>query len=150
MLILGSGAIACEMAQAFSRLGCRVTMVFRGKGLLWREDREVGGILEQCFEDEGIALERNAVMQSFEHGADGVSLTLENGKRLVAEKVLCALGRRFDPQPMCLEKAGIACNARGITVDRFLRTSGSIFMPAAMSTVSISFRTPPCIKACWP
>ncbi len=123
MLILGSGAIACEMAQAFARLGCRVGMVFRGRGLLWREEREVGALLEKRFVEEGITLERNADMRSFERVAGGVCLTLADGRRLVAEKVLCALGRSFDPQSLRLDKAGVACNEGGITVDAHLRTS---------------------------
>lgn len=125
MLILGSGAIACEMAQAFARLGCRVGMVFRGKGLLWHEEREVGSILEKRFTEEGVTLERNADMRSFERTNEGICLTLADGRRFVAEKVLCALGRSFDPQPLQLDRAGVVCSDRGITIDACLRTSRS-------------------------
>lgn len=123
LLILGSGAIACEMAQAFARLGCRVTMVFRGKGLLWREEAEVSSLLEKCFEAEGIVLERNAGMQSFERTADGLCLHLSDGRKLTAERVLCALGRHFDPEELALDKAGVRSSGRGIGVDSYLRTS---------------------------
>lgn len=123
MLVLGSGAIACEMAQAFARLGCKVTMAFRGKGLLWREDPEVAAILEQRFEQEGVTLLRNAAMQSFSDDNGAIRLTLEDGLSVTAEKVLCALGRRFDPAPLDLGAAGVAWNTRGILVDKHLRTS---------------------------
>ena len=36
MVVTGGGAIACEMAQAFCRLGCDVTMIIRGPRLMWR------------------------------------------------------------------------------------------------------------------
>lgn len=123
MLVLGSGAIACEMAQAFSRLGCRVTMVFRGSGLIWREDAEASGLLEKQFTSEGIILEKNAGMHSFSKTESGVDLKLEDGRTLKADRVLAALGRRFDPKPLNLDKAGIGYSPRGITVDRYLRTS---------------------------
>ncbi|MBQ4566558.1 MAG: FAD-dependent oxidoreductase [Desulfovibrio sp.] len=123
LLVLGSGAIACEMAQAFARLGSRVSMVFRGKGLLWREERAVGATLEKCFEAEGITLVRNAAMQHFAKDDAGISLHLADGRILTAEKILCALGRSFEPEEMDLAAAGVDFHARGIVVDRFLRTS---------------------------
>lgn len=123
LMVLGSGAIACEMAQAFSRLGSRVTMVFRGPGLLWREDREASELLEKQFEEEGIVLEKNAAMRRFAKTTGGVELELEDGKRITSERVLAALGRRFDPVPLALDKAGIAYGKKGITIDRYLRTT---------------------------
>ena len=123
MLVLGSGAIACEMAQAFSRLGCKVTMVFRGPRLIWRENEEVSALLEETFVDEGIVLEKNADMRSFRKSGGGVELELGDGRSLRAERVLAALGRRFDPGVLDLEKAGVAYGKRGIGVDRYLRTS---------------------------
>ncbi len=123
LLVLGSGAIACEMAQAFARLGSKVTMVFRGSGLIWREDADVSATLERQFTDEGIVLEKNAKMRRFfRDGADAV-LELEDGRTIAARKVLAALGRRFDPVPLRLEQAGIAYTGRGVTVDKYLRTS---------------------------
>lgn len=123
LMVLGSGAIACEMAQAFARLGSKVTMVFRGKGLLWREDSEVTAILEQRFTEEGIVIEKNAGMKSFSTDGPLTRLALEDGRFLTAEKVLCALGRDFNPAPLGLDKAGVAFGQRGITVDKYLRTS---------------------------
>lgn len=123
LMVLGSGAIACEMAQAFSRLGAKVTMVFRGPGLLWREDPEATALLERQFVSEGIVLEKNATMLRFSQAGTGVLLDLDDGKAIVAEKVLAALGRCFDPGPLSLDQAGVAYGKKGITVDRHLRTT---------------------------
>ena len=123
LTVLGSGAIACEMAQAFFRLGARVTMVFRGPGLLWREDPEATALLERQFLSEGIVLEKNAVMRRFGRSERGSVLELDDGRTLESEKVLAALGRRFDPAPLSLEKAGIAYTEKGIVVDAHLRTT---------------------------
>lgn len=123
MLVLGGGAIACEMAQAFSRLGCKVTMVYRGPRLIRREDDEVATLLEETFVKEGITLEKNVVMQSFRKSGDMVELELGDGRTIRATRVLAALGRRFDPGSLELERAGVTHDKRGITVDRYLRTS---------------------------
>ena len=123
MIVLGSGAIACEMAQAFARLGTKVTMVFRGKGLLWREDREATGLLESQFLEDGIVLEKNAGMKRFYKEEGRVVLELEDGRLIAAEKVLAALGRHFDPSSLALEKAGVEYTSKGILVDRYLRAT---------------------------
>ena len=95
MIVLGSGAIASEMAQAFARLGTKVSMVFRGKELLWREDKEVGTFLEESLTNNGVALYKNAAMKQFTKQDNQVTLELEDGTKITAQKVLCALGRHF-------------------------------------------------------
>ena len=123
LMILGGGAIACEMAQAFARLGTHVRMVIRGKTLLKREDPEVATILETTLQADGVEIVRGAQMEKFEKTDTGVRLTLATGEALESEKVLCALGRHFDPQALKLENAGVRYQARGIIVDKYLRTS---------------------------
>ena len=123
LMVLGSGAIACEMAQAFARLGSKVTMVFRGPGLVWREDPDASALLEDQFAREDIVIERKAEMKRFSRNGGDVILELADGKSVSAEQVLAALGRRFDPEPLALERAGIAYNGKGIVVDKFLRTT---------------------------
>lgn len=123
LMILGAGAIACEMAQAFARLGTEVSMVFRGPRLLRREDPDVAALVEERLTKDGVKLYRNADMQRFDRDPDYVSLRLGDGTVLKAEHVLCALGRHFDPAPLRLDRAGVEWNARGITVDKYLRTS---------------------------
>lgn len=123
MIVLGSGAIACEMAQAFARLGTKVSMVFRGKGLLWREDKEVGTLLEKSLNDDGVILFKNAGMKEFIKDNNETILELEDGTKIKAQKVLCALGRHFDAKSLNLENAGVNFSKKGITVNNALQTS---------------------------
>lgn len=131
MIVLGSGAIAVEMAQAFARLGSDVTMVFRGPGLIWREDVEAGRLLEQTFEAEGITLVRHAKIQRAEHHDDGrVTLHVDGHQPITAATLLAATGRRMAFDGMGLEQAGVQYSEKGITVDRYLRTTARhIFAP---------------------
>jgi len=124
LIVIGGGAIACEMAQAFSRLGSRVTMVMRGAGPLWREDREAREQLERAFKEEGIDIQANRVMtRIFRRGDGRVVLETRGDGTLEAQEVLAATGRRMDLEMLALENAGVAFSAKGITVNRWLQTS---------------------------
>lgn len=124
MIVLGSGAIACEMAQAFARLGTRVTMVMRGKGLLWREDREASQLLTEAFEKEGIAVLTNRDMIRAEKRNGRFVLETKEDGELEAEQILAATGRRYDFESMNLEKAGVRHDPKqGILVNDYLQTS---------------------------
>ena len=123
LIVIGSGAIACEMAQAFARLGCNVTMVMRGKGLLWREDEEAGKQLEETFADEGIQILRNRTMTKVERTNGAVTLHTEEDGTIEASEILAATGRRMDFGPMNLDAAGVTYTKNGIMVNKHLQTS---------------------------
>ena len=55
-LVVGGGAIACELSQAFNRLGCKVSVIVRAERLLKNEDEEASSLLMRQFEAEGIEL----------------------------------------------------------------------------------------------
>ena len=123
LVVLGSGAIACEMAQAFARLGSSVDMLFRGSGLMWREDEESMKILEEQFAKEGIRLHRYCTPTRFTKTGNGVQVETDKDGSIETNTVLCALGRRFDFESLHLANAGIAATKKGITVDKYLRTT---------------------------
>ena len=50
LTVVGGGPIGCELAQAFSRLGSKVTIV--ASKLLPKEEPEVDEILREVFEEE--------------------------------------------------------------------------------------------------
>jgi pyruvate/2-oxoglutarate dehydrogenase complex dihydrolipoamide dehydrogenase (E3) component len=126
MIIVGGGAIACEMAQAFSRLGSKVTFVIRGPRLMWRESRNATDILEATFEKEGITILREQSPAGFEKASEGngeVTMRTDKGETVSADRVLVAAGRKMAFDKMNLKGAGIAYTDQGIVVDKFLRTS---------------------------
>ena len=124
LIVTGGGAIACEMAQAFSRLGSKVTIIIRGPRLMWRECRGATDIMEETFEKEGITILREQSPARFERDNDRVAMTTDKGKRVVAEEALVAAGRRMDFSALQLENAGVALDAKGaIRVNKYLQTS---------------------------
>ena len=123
LIVTGGGAIACEMAQAFARLGSKVTIIIRGPRLMWREDQDATDILEATFEHEGIEIVREQKPARFEQRDRRVALHTDKGAELVAEKVLLAAGRKMDYAQLRLDRAGVAVDHRGaISVNKHLQT----------------------------
>lgn len=54
LIIIGGGAIGCELSQAFARLGSSVTQIERGSRLLKKEDSEVAAYAKTCLEADGV------------------------------------------------------------------------------------------------
>lgn len=124
MIILGGGAIACEMAQAFARLGCRITMIQRSSRILSRRDREAAEIVREQFRKEGITVLTGRLPKEVREIDGEIELTTDGGDVVRAEKILAAAGRRFDYSAMKLENAGVALDVRGnIRVNKFLQTT---------------------------
>lgn len=124
LIITGGGAIACEMAQAFSRLGSQVTMIIRGPRLMWREDQDATDILEATFEREGVTILREQKPTRFEQRDGQVVMHTDAGLEIVAERLLVAAGRQTKYDNLRLDQAGIRTDERGaILVDRYLRTT---------------------------
>lgn len=121
LLILGGGAIGCELAQAHRRLGSRVTIVEADR-LLPRDDPELVAIVIDSLRADGIEIIDGAVATRVEHG-DGVTLQLADGRRVQGSHLLVAAGRAARVDGYGLDVAGVAFTRAGITVDARLRTS---------------------------
>lgn len=132
LLVLGGGPIGCELAQAFSRLGSKVTIVMRRSLLMPREDQDVSEFIRQKFIAEGIEVLTDHQPVSFEirEGENTVLLettdksTDENKtKEISFDTVLVALGRKANTEKLGLENLGIELNGTGtVTVDEYLRS----------------------------
>jgi len=127
LAVIGAGPIGCELAQAFARLGSRVSMVgHRTDHILPREDRDAAAVVQQSFIRDGIELFLPAEI---------LQVTRRDGGRLIrfscrdmeqeieVDEILVAVGRAPNLEGLDLEAAGIACDARtGVKVDERLRT----------------------------
>ena len=126
LLVVGGGPIACELAQAFSRLGSKVTMVVRGNQLLNKEDSDLVEPLLEKFVEEGIEVVFNVEFNKFEFTQSGNKKLdcLVDGKarEIKAEEVLVATGRKPCFEGLDLDAAGVTVNEQGIVVDKRLRT----------------------------
>jgi dihydrolipoamide dehydrogenase len=126
LLVLGGGAIGCELAQAFRRLGSEVTIVEMLPRLLANEDEAVSAEIEQSFHDDGIIVLTETRVTAFEHTTNGNEIAIENAggkQRIVLDKVLVATGRRGNTENLGLEALGITSNRNGtIPVNEYLQS----------------------------
>ncbi len=122
LVILGGGAIGCEMAQAFRRLGARVTVI-EGGAALAREDPEAASLVLGELRAEGVDLRTGVAATSVERVGAGVRVTLAGGEVVGGSHLLVATGRRADLDTLDLDAAGVRHGKNGIEVDARRRTS---------------------------
>ena len=128
LVVLGGGPIGCELAQAFARLGSRVTQVEMLPRLLSREDPEVSEMVREQFAAEGIDVRTGYRAVRVEPGR---TLVCEphDGKQQGGEArfdfdvLLCALGRVPNTAGYGLEELGIpVTKARTVETNEYLQT----------------------------
>jgi pyruvate/2-oxoglutarate dehydrogenase complex dihydrolipoamide dehydrogenase (E3) component len=119
LVIIGGGPIGCEIAQAYRRLGARVTMV--AERLIPREDDEISALMERVFASEGIV--RIAARAESVSGTAGSIFVRTAVSDTTGDLLLVATGRAPLVRNLDLEAAGVRSSERGIEVDKYLRTS---------------------------
>jgi pyruvate/2-oxoglutarate dehydrogenase complex dihydrolipoamide dehydrogenase (E3) component len=125
LIVIGAGAMGLELAQAFRRLGSRVT-VLEALSPLAGHDPELAAIVLKALAGEKIEIIFPCKVGSVRKGAHGIALSIEEGatpRELAASHLLLASGRRPNVEHLNLESAGIKFSDRGIEVDARLKTS---------------------------
>ena len=121
LAVIGSSVVAVELAQAFARLGSRVTILARST-LLCREDPAIGEALTAAFRAEDIEVLEHTEASRVTHRDGEFVLTIPSGERR-AERLLIATGRAPNTGSLALDAAGVAVNGQGaIQVDSDMRT----------------------------
>jgi len=125
LVIIGGGPIGVEMAQAHRRLGCKVTMVFKGS-LLQKDEPLCVNILRRKLKKEGIEFYEDASINEVEHNASGLIVKGEfegNDISIEGTHLLVAAGRKVNIEGLDLEKAGVDFDRRGIKTDSRMRSN---------------------------
>ncbi len=125
LIIIGGGPIGLELAQAFHRLGSRVT-VFEAAKALGKDDPELSKIVLERLTAEGVNIHEGAKVEQVEGGLGRVRVQVAFGDQqevYEGSHLLLAVGRKPNTSDMGLEAAGIRYDKRGIKVDSGLRTS---------------------------
>jgi pyruvate/2-oxoglutarate dehydrogenase complex dihydrolipoamide dehydrogenase (E3) component len=126
LIVIGGGPIGCELGQAFRRFGSEVHLVQRGDRLLAKEDEPAGRLVREQLQREGMHLYFGHSLTAVELVGDSKCLIIERGgekRKLIADAILVATGRRPIVEGLNLEAAGVRYDAKGIEVDDHLRTS---------------------------
>lgn len=114
LAILGGGVAGCEYASLFAALGVHVSLIDSKDRLLPWLDAELSQGMQDLFAMSGIDLHQRVRAQKLEPGERDVLVTLSDGGRLVAEKVLVATGRVGNVESLNLPAAGLAATEKGL------------------------------------
>ena len=143
MIILGAGPIAAEMAQAFCRLGTKVSVVQRSGQILTKEDKDMADELMQVLAAEGVTFHLNTSVLGVRDlgGQKEVSVKDKEGKttNLTAERILVAMGRDPNIRGLNLEGIGVEFDRKGVKVDERMRTSQKHVYAAGDVTGKLQF-----------
>jgi len=116
LVVLGGGAIGCELSQSFARLGSQVTLVEGLPQLLNREDSEVGVLIESTLAGEGVTVITDAKALEVLNDEAGYQLVVEHyGERMLLpfDYLLVSAGRQANVEGLGLEALGITTTQAG-------------------------------------
>ncbi|HEU4675790.1 MAG TPA: NAD(P)/FAD-dependent oxidoreductase, partial [Motilibacteraceae bacterium] len=122
LVVLGGGPVGCELAQAFARLGrphgATVALVETADRLLATEAAFVGEAVADALRADGVDVRLGVTAQRARTESGSAVLDLDDGSRLLADRVLVATGRKPRTADLGLERVGVELTDRGaVAVD---------------------------------
>ena len=124
LVVLGGGAVGCELAQFFHRVGSRVTLVQSADRLLPRTDPDAGELVLRAFQEDGIDVRLDASVESVHPGGE---VELAGGDTIRAERLLVATGRKANVEGFGFEELGVELNPRGVVVDDRMAAAANVW-----------------------
>jgi NAD(P) transhydrogenase len=146
LLVLGGGVIASEYAAMFAALGCKVTQADQYERPLGFLDPELTSFyVDELRRNGGEYIPKAEAVSTKWDAVSQVRTELKDGRVLLTDKVLVALGRVANVDGLTLPAAGISLTSRGhIQVDDELQTTapgvyaaGDVIGPPALASVSM-------------
>jgi pyruvate/2-oxoglutarate dehydrogenase complex dihydrolipoamide dehydrogenase (E3) component len=140
--VIGGGPLGCESAQAFCRLGSRVTILQNDPKFLPHEERDAAELLSMSLSRDGVETRLNTTVAGA-HVAKGEKIieAIDGDLKysIAVDEILLSIGRMPNVEDLDLRAAGIDCEpGQGIKVDDFLRTTnGDVY---AAGDVCMNFK----------
>ena len=128
LIVVGGGAIGCELAQTFARLGSAVTLLDAGARILPRDDADAARVVHASFVADGITVNNSVQIIAARRLGDAVTLTCDIGgarSEITGDALLLATGRTPNIGELGLDAAHIAHDVHGIWVNDRLRTTNA-------------------------
>jgi pyruvate/2-oxoglutarate dehydrogenase complex dihydrolipoamide dehydrogenase (E3) component len=124
--IIGGGAIGCEFAQTFQRLGCEVVLLHKNDHILDREDNDAAEIIQQVFIREGVQLFLQCTVERVEKTSEGKVIHFKNpsgNDSVIVDEILIGVGRSPNVEKLNLEAVNVEYDKRGVKVNDYLQTT---------------------------
>lgn len=122
LIVYGASVVAVELAQAYLRLGSKVTMIARSM-LMSKEDPAISSGLHAALEAEGMRILTHTQASSI-HYADDVFQVDVGTEIITGDQLLVATGRDANTKNLGLDAAGVEADATGsIIINMHMQTS---------------------------
>jgi NADPH-dependent 2,4-dienoyl-CoA reductase/sulfur reductase-like enzyme len=124
VIVVGSGYIGIEMAEAMANRGLSVTVVDQAQEPMTTLDPDMGRLVHEAMEGMGIDVRTESQVEGFAAAADGhVGAVSVNGAEMPADIVICGLGVK--PNTSLAKAAGLALGSKGgLRTDLRMRVEG--------------------------
>src|SRR5262245_25018750 len=124
-VLIGGGAVGCEIAQVLNRFGCHATLVQHSRQLLSREEPTIAEALADALREDGIDVRLDVEVDKVDAVPGGARVALADGSAVTAGRVLVTVGKRANTENIGLERLGIEPDARGnLRIDDHCRVAG--------------------------
>lgn len=122
LIIIGGGAIGMELAQAHRRLGSAVTVIEAFTPLA-KDDPELAAVVLESLRRDGVKIFAETAIKKISKAKSGIAIETAGHGKITGSHLLVATGRAANVEGLNLEAAGVVYTAKGVTVDKGLRTS---------------------------
>ncbi|WP_116246671.1 NAD(P)/FAD-dependent oxidoreductase [Nocardiopsis sp. FIRDI 009] len=116
-LVIGGGAVGIELGHFLNRMGAEVTLVQRGPRLLDREEPRLCELIGERFARDGVDVRVGTTVASVARDGSGVLARLDDGRRVRADVVVLASGRRPRADGLGLAELGVDLDRTALGVD---------------------------------
>jgi pyruvate/2-oxoglutarate dehydrogenase complex dihydrolipoamide dehydrogenase (E3) component len=132
MVVLGGGPVGSELAQAWSSLGTKVTLVEGAERLLSREEPFAGEQIAKALRGRhGVDVRLGALAKRVRKVDAGVAVELEEGSTIEASELLVAVGRKPRSEGIGLDSVGVEPGKGGfLETDKRMRLGGGDWLYA--------------------
>lgn len=127
LIVLGGGAVGCELGQVFSRFGVDVTIVEGRDSILPAEEPEASALIADVLSSEGVRVLAGDTVGQVSASEGRVTVQFGDGSEVSGERLLVATGRRVDLDGLGLETAGIDASRRFIEVNERMQAAPGIW-----------------------
>ncbi len=107
LVILGGGVVGVELAQAWSSLGSRVTMLEGSPRVIVREEPFASAEVQAALAEAGVDVRTGSRAVAVSRDDGGVTVELEDGSSAHGAELLVAVGRRAQTDELGLETVGL-------------------------------------------
>jgi len=123
LVVMGGGPIGCELAQAFLRLGSKVSLIHRYPEILNKEEPKASEVITNQFKAEGMSLYLGMPVKEVFYQNNQFQIIFENGQIIETDALLVSVGRRPNVSLLNLEAASVNYTDKGIAIDDYGRTN---------------------------